>query len=128
MSLSVDAVPSSAVLPDRRKSVRLDVLDQLDGRVVMYNVPIKIRDISEGGVATESAMPFQVGSRHLLRFTTGSGVEVVLTGAVVHGMGASSGSRRVFVTGFKFVDARSTKAAADIQLLLNAISAEMPIQ
>ena len=89
----------------------------------MFNLRVRVRDISAGGVATESAMPFTVGSRHLLKFTTGSGAEVVLTATVVRGMGASAGPRRVFLTGFEFA-AESPRAAADIQRLLDAVKAD----
>jgi hypothetical protein len=116
-----EITPSPATLPDRRKSVRLDVLDQLDGRVVMYNIPIKVRDISEGGVATESAIPFPAGSRHLLRLTAWTGVEIVIAGTVVHGMTASQGARRVFLTGFQFVPDRSQRTADALQRLLAAV-------
>ncbi len=121
-------LPSIAALPDRRRSVRLDVLDQLDGRVVMYNIPIRVRDISAGGVATESAIPFTVGTRHRLRFTTTDGVEVLITGAVAHGMAAAAGNRRLFLTGFEFVNAKSERAAADIEVLLNAVRGHLNVQ
>ena len=45
MPTIAETLPSTAALPDRRMSVRLDVLDQLDGRVVMYNIPLRVRDM-----------------------------------------------------------------------------------
>ena len=125
MPTIAETLPSTAALPDRRMSVRLDVLDQLDGRVVMYNIPIRVRDISAGGVATESAIPFPIGSRHLLRFTTADGVEVLIAGKVIHGMAAAMGARRLFLTGFEFVNGKSPKTAGDIERLLDAVRAHV---
>ena len=117
---------STAALPDRRNSLRLDVLDRLDGQVVMCNIPIRLRDISAGGVATESAMPFPIGSRHLLRLTTPGGVEVMVTGTVIHQRPAwpPMGGQQ-FVTGFAFVDDRMHKIGDRIQMLLDAVTVEL---
>lgn len=126
MPTIAETLPSTAALPDRRRSVRLDVLDQLDGRVVMYNVPIRVRDISAGGVATESAIPFPIGSRHLLRFTMADGGQVLIAATVIHGMGAASGTRRLFLIGFEFVNGKSRPTAGDIGRLLDAVRGHVP--
>jgi len=107
-------------VPDRRQSVRLDVLDQLDGQVLIFNLPVRVRDIGTGGIATESVVPIPVGSRHLLRLTTSSGRQLVVSGRVSHQRSVEfpDGITR-FVTGFAFVDdSASDEIAALIESLL----------
>jgi hypothetical protein len=111
--------------PDRRQSVRLDVLDQLDGQVVIFNLPVKPRDISLGGISTESVVPIPVGSRHLLRLTTHSGRELVVTASVTHQRSVDGPDGRTrFVTGFAFADAT---AADEIAALIDTLLAEAVI-
>ncbi len=97
--------PEPHPVPERRQSVRLDVLDQLDGHVLFFNLPVKLRDISAGGIATESIVEIPVGARHLLRFTTPAGKQIVVAARVTHHRPAQfpDGTSR-FVTGFAFLD------------------------
>jgi hypothetical protein len=124
-TIAMPAPASVLTMADRRRSVRLDVLDHLNGQVVMFNVPVRCRDIGAGGVATESAMSFVVGSRHLLRLTTPSGVEIVIAATVTHQRPvASPTGLSQFVTGFAFVTDRDPKTAHDVERLLGALQAE----
>ena len=108
--------------PERRRAVRLDVLDHMDGQIVIFNLAVKPRDISLGGIATESVVPIPVGSRHLLRLTTLSGRELVVAGTVTHqrSVEGADGMTR-FVTGFAFAD---DVARADIAALIDAVLAD----
>ncbi len=126
MITTAELSASTTVPIDRRRSARLDVLDQLDGQLVMYNIPVRLRDISEGGVATESAIALPIRSKHLLRLTTPAGVEVMIAGTVMHQrLSVSAMGRRVFVTGFEFADDRSQNTAQAVQTLLDAVAVEL---
>jgi hypothetical protein len=111
---------------ERRQFIRLDVLDRLDGQIVMFNIPLRLRDISAGGLATESSVPFAIGSEQLLRLTTAEGVEVQITGIVTHQRITDSESGPPsYVTGFRFVEDPDGKTARDIQVLLDAVRSEL---
>jgi hypothetical protein len=70
-------------------------------------------------------MPFVVGSRHLLRLTTPSGVEIVIAATVSHQRPvAPPTGLPQFVTGFAFVTDRDPKTAHDIERLLGALPVE----
>ena len=113
---------------ERRKSLRLDVLDQLDGQIVMFNIAVRLRDISAGGLSTESTVPFSIGSRQLLRLTTPAGVEVLITGIVTHQRISDSetGPPR-YVTGFKFLEEPDGSTSKDVETLLDAVRAELHV-
>ena len=111
---------------ERRTSLRLDVLDQLDGQVVMFNVPVRLRDISAGGLSTESTVPFSIGSRQLLRLTTPAGVEVLIAGVVTHQrISESETGPAQYVTGFRFLEEPDGTTTKDIQTLLDAVRFEL---
>jgi hypothetical protein len=126
MKTDLRAAPTSAV-PERRQAVRLDVLDQLDGQIVMFNIPVRLRDISTGGLATEGAIPFTIGSRHLLRLTTPTGAHVVVAAMVAHQrISEADDGRSLFVTGFTFVDDEGAHSADGVRVLLDAIRTKSP--
>ncbi len=106
---------------ERRRAPRLQVLNRVRGQLVSAAVRLKIREMGRGGFSVESAVAFPPGARRLFRFTTHSGVQVIIEGAVAHSRQESphSGDAR-HVTGFRFIHSRLTDTAADITLLLEA--------
>ncbi len=89
----------------RHESVRLDVLDRLDGQVVMFNLPVTLRDLGASRIVTESPVPIPIGNHHVLRFTTSDGDELVITAAVTHQRAVDPpGGLPHFVTGFALTE------------------------
>lgn len=90
---------------ERRRSPRIELLGQLHGRVVAYDVSVVVRNVSLGGMSLESAFPFTVGVVHAFRLTLGDDSSVELRGTVLRCVEekAQDGAKR-YLTGVQFVD------------------------
>lgn len=94
----------------RRRFPRIEVLDLIDGHRVPLDVPLSVRDLSQGGFSIESPVPFPPGTYHHFRFTTAKRHEVSLDATVIHCRLASAGpdGQFTYVTGFEFHSDEST--------------------
>ncbi len=90
---------------DRRSAARLEILGRVHGQAVSLGVPVTVREISLGGMAIETPVPFPLGAVHEFRLTLGDGSTVLLRAQVVHcrPVGAA-GAPPQFVSGMHFVD------------------------
>jgi len=104
----------------RRRDLRLQILGQLYGHTVALDVPLAVQNLSAGGFAIDSPIPFQAGTEHQFRFTTEKGQAVTVTAQVVHSMRCPSPAREArYLVGFEFVresDADGSKEAIDTLL------------
>jgi PilZ domain len=90
---------------ERRRSTRIEILGRLHGRVVSLDMPVRVREISLGGMAIETAVSFPEGAVHDFRLTLGDGAHIVLRGQARHCRNlAAEGQSPLFVTGFEFID------------------------
>jgi hypothetical protein len=90
---------------ERRRSPRIELLGRLHGHSVSLDLPVRVIEISLGGMAVETAVPFPVGAVHLFRLTLGDDSTVELGARVMHCRNtAPDGTTPVFVTGLQFVD------------------------
>jgi hypothetical protein len=90
---------------ERRRSTRIEILGRLHGRVVSLDVPVRVREISLGGMAIETAVSFPEGAVHDFRLTLGDGAHLVVRGQARHCRNlAADGETAVYVTGFEFID------------------------
>jgi hypothetical protein len=94
----------------RRRFPRIEVMGLVEGRRVPLDVPLVIRDLSQGGFSAESAAPFVPGTHHQFRFTTAAGHEVALSATVIHCRLASAGpdGQITYITGFEFHSSETT--------------------
>lgn len=104
---------------DRRRSPRIELLGRLHGHSVSLEVPVKVREISLGGMAIETSVQFPVGAVHEFRLTLGDESAVELTGRVLHCRNAApADGPPVYVTGIQFIDeddpAHVTSPVSDI--------------
>jgi hypothetical protein len=105
---------------DRRRSPRIELMGRLHGHSVSLDLPVKVVQMSLGGMAVETAVSFPVGAIHVFRLTLGDGSTTELTGRVMHSRNASpDGSSPVFTTGVQFVEGEDAGAAEE---LFNRIS------
>lgn len=98
----------------------------VEGRRVPLDVPMKIRDLSQGGFSTESSVPFPPGTQHQFLFTAINQAEVSLQATVVHCRLASVGNdgHYTYITGFEFrPDEKSDKSIAAIIDTLTSVMA-----
>jgi hypothetical protein len=94
-----------AALDDRRQAPRFELLDRLHGHIVSVAEPVRVREVSLGGLSFESSISFPVGAVHEFRLTLGDDSTVLLRGRVVRCLQhqLADGAAR-FVTGVQFLD------------------------
>jgi hypothetical protein len=95
----------AAVGRDRRRSPRVELLGLVSGRLLRPGTEVVVRDMSLGGLSTETPFPFERGSVHDLQLTLGDGAAVDLRARVMHCRNiAAEGEEPKYFTGFQFVD------------------------
>lgn len=107
---------------ERRRSARIEILGHLHGRVVSLDVPVRVREISLGGMAIETAVLFTEGTLHDFRLTLGDGAQVVLRGQARHCRNiAAEGQHPLYVTGFEFVDDERGESQSTVGSLIDKL-------
>lgn len=119
---------SSPSLPrrSRRRFPRIEVLGVVEGERIPLDVPMRVRDLSQGGFSAESSVPFPPGTRHHFRFTAFNQNEVRLQATAVHCRLASldADGHHTYITGFEFLpdDASEKSIAAIIDTLTSVLA------
>ena len=103
---------------DRRRAPRVQMRGQVQGHVVSVSTPIVVREMSLGGMATETSFPRDVGAFHEFHLTLRDGAHIRLRGQVRHCRQVRSheSGSALYVTGIQFADealAESSKVLAD---------------
>ena len=94
---------------ERRRSPRVDLLGLVSGRLLTADTEVVVRDMSLGGLATETPFQLEKGSVHDLRLTLGDGAAVDLRARVMHCRNiAAEGEEPRYFTGFQFIDEEQT--------------------
>jgi hypothetical protein len=105
----------TAVVPDRRRSTRIELLDRLHGHSVSLDVPVAVVDLSLGGMAIETTTPLRVGAIHLFRLTLGDDSTTELAGRVMHSRNtAPDGATPIWAAGLQFVDVDAEDTAVGL--------------
>lgn len=106
----MDLPPKPQPSRSRRRFPRLEVLGLVEGRLLPIDVPLKLRDLSQGGFSAESSVPFPPGTHHHFLFTTLDQNEVALDATVVHCRLASAQTdgHYTYVSGFEFLSSDAT--------------------
>ncbi len=100
---------------ERRRSPRVDLLGLVSGRLLTAGTEVVVRDMSIGGLATETPFPLERGSIHDLRLTLGDGAAVDLRARVQHCRNiAADGEAPRYFTGFQFVDDNDVPTVGDV--------------
>lgn len=89
---------------DRRRAPRVDLLGQLHGELVSVDLPIRVREISLGGMSFETSEAFAVDSRHTFILTLGDGAGVFVLGRVAYSRRVDSDAAPTFIVGIQFLD------------------------
>jgi hypothetical protein len=111
---------------ERRKSLRIRAVEDLQGRVMPLDDAFRVHDVSLGGFAVESALGFMTGSEHQFEFTMPDGRQSVLWATAVHCMRINRpDDEPIYFAGFAFNRLRK-EAQQDIESLVNAIVAVSP--
>lgn len=88
---------------DRRHSPRVAILGKLHGRIVTFDVPVTVLEISLGGMGIQTTVPFPVDAVHGFQLTLGDDSVVHLKGRVVH-CNRLEGTEDRFISGIQFLD------------------------
>ena len=105
---------------ERRRAPRIQVLNRIRGQLASLPSGLTLREMGPRGFSVESGVLFPRGERHLFRFTTATGIQVIIEGAVVY-CRRESGDESRWITGFRFVHSRLTDTGADINVLLDIL-------
>jgi len=92
------------------------VLGLVDGSLIPLDIPLKVRDLSEGGFSVQSRSPFPPGSRHHFRFTTAREEAVMIDAVAVHCRLAAADvdGHVAYMTGFEFISSARTDEAVNV--------------
>jgi len=103
---------------ERRRTPRVALLGQVHGQIASLDVPIRVREMSLGGLSMETSIAFPVGALHDFSLTLGDGASVQLRGEVIYSkqMSTADGSA-LFITGVRFVGDESEEAAGAEQII-----------
>ena len=91
-------------ISERRRAPRVDLVGQLHGELVSVDLPIRVREISLGGMSIETSEAFEVDSRHSFVLTLGDGAGVFVVGRVVYSRRLERPEGAVFISGIQFLD------------------------
>ena len=115
-------VTNAAMSDDRRRSPRIELLGRLHGHSVSLDLPVRVVQISLGGMAIETAVSFPVGAMHLFRLTLGDDSTTELVGRVMHSRNtAPEGATPVFTTGVQFVEGDGDESGGALGDLINRV-------
>lgn len=105
---------------DRRRSPRIELLGQVQGTNVTHGQAVCVREISLGGMAIETPMPFDVGTVHAFRLTLGDDSTVELVGRVMHSRRVEAdGDALSYLTGIQFVDDESEDGPSIVERIVH---------
>lgn len=91
---------------ERRRSPRVTVLGSVRGRSRETGEPVTLREIGLGGMALETAEPFDPGGVYDFALELGDGTVLDLRARVAHGRAVPVPSGGpVYLTGFEFIEA-----------------------
>lgn len=89
---------------DRRRNPRIQILGRLHGRIVAMDIAVTATEISLGGMAIQTDIPFPVGAVHEFQLTLGDESSVVLRGRIAHCQRVGDELGGKFLSGVEFVD------------------------
>jgi hypothetical protein len=89
---------------DRRRNPRIQILGRLHGRIVAMDVAVTATEISLGGMAIQTDIPFPVGAVHEFQLTLGDESAVVLKGRIAHCQRVGEGPGSGYLSGVEFID------------------------
>jgi PilZ domain len=122
-SAESDPGHTNTMTVDRRHSPRIELLGRLHGHSVSLDVAVSVLEISLGGMAIQTGLPFPTGAVQAFRLTLGDDSTVELSGRVMHCRNvASSDAIPSYVTGLQFVDDEPADAGPSVGDLIERIT------
>jgi hypothetical protein len=99
------------------------VLGRVLGTLVSEDLPVRIRDVGQGGFSAETVEPLDTGAEHAVRFTAMDDWTAELPARSLHCRPsvAEDGSPR-YVTGFEFIQEQAPDFARIVSDLLEKVT------
>lgn len=105
---------------DRRQNPRIELLGEINGQIMPFALPVVLLDLSDGGFAIASPVPFKPNSEYTFQFN-GTRPFGPIRAKDVHCLRVSHGTSSVsYVAGFSFVLTNPTDRAVVAGLLAEA--------
>lgn len=101
---SAREIGTTAGVDDRRRSPRFELLGRVHGQVVSLATPVRVREVSLGGLSFDSEIAFPVGAIHEFRLQLGDRTTVVLRGRVVRCLQHETDGAWQYTTAVQFID------------------------
>jgi hypothetical protein len=102
---------------ERRRSPRVKAVSLLHGYWVELDMPVRVLDISLGGFAVESPIPFPTGSEQTFLFSTGDGRETLVRCQCRNVRTAEANGATISVAGFQFLP----QPEEDLRVVIEAV-------
>lgn len=107
---------------DRRRAPRIELLGRLHGHSVSLDLPVTVLEISLGGMAIQTDLPFPVGAVHVFRLTLGDDSTAELNGRVMHCRNvAPPDAMPSYVTGLQFVEDEPSETGPIVGNLIDRV-------
>lgn len=107
---------------ERRRAPRIELLGRLHGHSVSLDLPVTVLEISLGGMAIQTGLPFPVGAVHAFRLTLGDDSTVELNGRVMHCRNtAPANTTPVYVSGVQFVEDEPVEEGPTVSDLIRRV-------
>ena len=104
---------NNVIRVDRRRYPRLHLVGNVDGRVVPFQLGVRVLDIHADGFAIHSPFDFPAGTTHEFQFATLQSSRPVVRAVAVHSRRVTPRrGRDFFVAGFTFADLSDEARAA----------------
>lgn len=126
----IHLVPSSGQFPQsRRQGPRVEVLDQLSGRLASTDLPVTIINLGFGGFAIESPVAFAEDERQLVQFIKDDVLSVTLmaTCRYCHPIGGRNGAPH-YAAGFEFEHDETGDTEAAVTMLVDIATSALAFQ
>jgi hypothetical protein len=106
---------------ERRRSERIEILDELQGHAITLDEPVEIRELGIGGFTIVTQSPFPLHSVQDFRLVSGH-QSVVIRGRLVHRRMLVEGDMAFYVSGIQFIDV-SPETVAWLQAFMETLTA-----
>jgi hypothetical protein len=113
---------------ERRRSPRIEVLGSLHGVVVALALDVALKDVSFGGFAIDSPIPFPLDCAHQFRFTLPNDRTVVLNARVVHCRRAATDGPTAFRIGLQFAHLHAERSRETVEQLIDQIASVVDVR
>lgn len=106
---------------ERRRSPRVPVLGEIRAHLLPEGLPLPVLDLSAGGFAIQSVMPFERGAAHAFEFHSTHCSKLVVRAVTVHCLRVTADDESWHIVGLSFDQWMSAADRRRIKALLEDV-------